>query len=640
MADSSTLINIYNSYRKEADEARRNRLEQNKINFNCYHLRQNYDDKQRGQSQEFLPRMAMAVEQSANFMQQGLVDIGDWYRIYPADGLNEDLMKVKPSEMQRILSRQLVKTKFMTQIGDAAKLGLIGSLMIAKVHGCYKPRPKYKVESKMVNGSYKKKLVKIEDKAWELKIDLVRQEDFYPDPTGRGQYYMQDIYMDYHDVEALAKGKDAIYDMAIVKQLKASGPQATPLKEYEKARETGQNITNSGFRKQIKLTEIWGNFIDENGDLLYENCVATIANDTWVIQEPSENPFWHGQNPYIITPVLTVPGSVWGKALMDAPTMLNIAINEMFNLILDGGMMSVHGIKQLREHWLEDASQVEDGIAAGDTLRVNTACPPGATALERVDTATVPQDGINVFNLLSQEFVTSALTNDFRMGVQPFRAVKATEIVESSQSLTSMFSGIAKHVELDFITPILTKAWCVCAQHLDDFDSTEVTALIGAERAKTIQALGPEELFAETVQGGRYEVFGITATLNKQKDFTKLQSLLQTISSSPTLMEEFTKTYDFGKLLGEIITSLDINKFKIEHDDPLPGSPNAPEANGAPQAQQGQGAQENAQSQIPQAGSANNAGIDSTAASVQPNAGTGAISAPVFPPSRATPRAG
>ena len=572
MADEQNLVSIVNSYRKEATEAKQSRMEQNKINFDCYHLRQDYSDKQAGQSQEFLPRQSMAVEQAANFMQQGLVDIGDWYRIYPSDGLTEDMMKVKPGEMQRLLSRQLVKTKFMQQVGDAAKLGLIGSLMIAKVHGQMKPKPMYRVETKMKNGALKKTIVKVEDKAWELKIDLVRQEDYYPDPTGRGMYELQDIYMDYHQVLDLATGKDAIYDKAQVLQLKASNTEAAPLKQYQAARETAQSVSNSGFRKQVKLTEVWGNLVDEDGELIHENIMMTIANDTFVIQEPIPNPFWHGKSPFVATPVITVPGSVWGKALMDAPTMLNIAINEMFNLILDGGMMSVHGIKQVREHWLEDPSQIEDGISAGDTLRVNTSCPPGATALERVDTATVPSDGINVYNLLSQEFVTSALTNDFRMGVQPFRAVKATEIVESSQSLTSMFSGLAKHVELDWITPVLYKAWCCCAQNMDDMDDKEVGALITPARAKEIQNMGPEDLFVETVQGGRFEVFGITATLNKQKDFTKLQSLLQTVSSSPVLMEEFSKTYDFNKLLGEIITSLDINKFKIESDDkPVPG---------------------------------------------------------------------
>jgi hypothetical protein len=624
--DSQTLLSIYQVYRKEAEQARYSRMEQNKINFDCYHLKQDFSYKTKGQSTEFLPKMSMAVEQSANFMQQGLVDMDDWFRVYPSPGLNEDAMTIKPGCIMKLLVRQLEKAAFMKKVGDATKLGLLGSLMIAKVGGRWVNKPKYVVKKKVVNGIPKKKLVEQVDRRWQLEISLVQQEDFRIDPSGNGLYEMQDIWMDYYEVERLATGDNAIYDLKEVKKLRASGSQSQSIRDATKARESGQDVSENSYRRKIKITEIWGNFVDSNGELLWENCVATIANDTFVIQAPTENPYWHGQSPFVVTPILTVPGSVWGKALMDAPAALNQALNEMFNLILDGGIMSVHGIKQIREAWLEDPSQVEDGIAPGETLRANTACPPGATVLERVDTATVPTDGINVYNLLNQEFVTSALTNDLRMGAQPFRAVKATEVVESSQAITSMFSGLAKHIEADWIKPILEKSWKTCAQNMDDLDTDELEALLGQAEAKKLQAMGPEELFAATVQNCAFEVFGISASLNKQKDFTKLQAMLQTISSVPVLMEEFSKKYDFSKMLGEIMKSLDINTTKIENDVDYTQPPAQPPGQGG----QAQGEIPNQQSQIPQAGSATNAGADTMGAIPQPN----------FPPSRATPTGG
>ncbi len=620
--NDATLISIYEAYKKEAEAARFSRLQQNKINFDMYNMRQDFSEKNKGQSKEFLPKQAMAVEQTANFMQQGLVDMGDWFRVDEAPGLHEDVMAVKPSEVQKIMTRQLEKANFMMSIGDAAKLGLLGSLMIAKIHGQKKPRYSYKVETKMKNGSYQKKLIKLTDKRWELKIDLIRQEDYLIDPSGQGLYRMHHTYMDYYKAMELAEGKDAIYDKAALEQLKGEAGNDSPINEANRARETGQNPASNAFRKKIKITEIWGNFVNEQGELLYENCVATIANDRVVIQKPTPNPLWHGEHPFVECPIITVPNSVWGKALMDAPSMLNIAQNEMFNLILDGGMMSVHGIKQIRENWLVDPSQIEEGISAGDTLRANTACPPGMHVLERVDTSTVPQDGIQVYNLLQQEFNTAAVTNDMRMGVQPFRQVKATEIVESSQAITSMFSGLVKHIEQHFIVKILQKGWATTAQHIDDLDTDEVASLLGENRARQLQAMGQEELFAATVQGCKFEVFGISAQLNKQKDFTKLQAMLQTIGSIPVLMEAFTEKYDFGKYLGEIMKSLDINTGRIEHDEPI-----APQ--GGP-AQPGQmpGEMPNLQSQIPQAGAAENQG-DQT---------MGAIPQPDFPGSRATPK--
>lgn len=622
----ATIINCLQNYRQEAKTARLDRIEQNRVNFDCYHLRQDWSQKLKGQSREFLPKQAMAVEQAATFLQQGLTDLGEWFGVDPQPGLNEDMMKIKPKTVYLLLDQQLSKAGFAGKIGGVTKLGLIGSLMIVKVGGRYVNKPVYRVKETMKNGSLKKTLVRAEDKRWQLDLKLVRQEDYYPDPTGRGLYEMEDMYMDYHQVEALAKGPDAIYDLEEVKKLKGIAGSETPDKEMQKSRETGQNTTFSGYRKQIKITEIWGSILDEQGNLAYENVVCTIANDLYVIQKPTPNPWWHQESPYVTNAIIEVPNSVWGKALMDAPTMLNRAGNEMFNLILDGGMMSVHGIKQLRKSWLDDESQVADGIGAGTTIVVNNQCPPGMTALERVDTSTVPSDGLNVMNLVNQEFNVAALTNDLRMGVASFRSVKATEVVEASNTITSMFSGMAKNIEGDehsgLITRLLQKSWKAIAQNIDSLDTDEVKALIGEKTAAQLLALGNEEIFADTVQGCKFKTFGISVTLNKQKDFTKLTALLQTVSTSEALTEAFIQKYDFNMFLTEIMKSLDINPYKIEATKESGGDLTAPPVP-APVSEL-----PNEQSQIPQAGAAVNQGDLSP------------IPQTDFPASRATPAGG
>lgn len=618
--DEGTILTIYNAYKQESKMARTDRINQNKINYDTYHLRQDFSYKQKGQSREFLPKMAMAVEQNSNFIQQGLIDFGAWFKVMPEPGLLEDAMQIKPSEVQFMLENQLKKNDFITFIANSLKSGLIGSLMICKVHGKLVSKPKYEAKESIKNGKFVRQLIKKEDKVWQLKLDLVRQEDYFPDPSGDGLYEMQDIYMDYYEVERMAQGKDAIYDLEKVKVLKGSQSAQGIDKTYSKARETGQNTTSSGYRNKIKITECWGNIISPEGELLQENVMWTIANDQYLIQKPTPNPWWHGESPYVVTPILTVPNGVWGKALMDAPAMLNRVINEMINLIIDGGLMSVHGIKQIHEHWLEDANQVSEGISPGDTLRANTSCPPGESVLKRVDTSTVPTDGLNVLNLINQEFNVAALTNDLRMGVAPFRAVKATEVVEASQSISSMFTGMAKQLEEKYATPILEKAWKTIAQNTQELNPDDLKSLVGAARANELQNMSNEELFAETVGGCKFQVFGISAILNKQKDFTKLQALLQTIFSAPMLMEEFNKKYSFTKLLEEIMESLDINKYKIEADQQEGGDltqqPGAPVV-GADQ-----------QSQIPQAGAEVNTESNSP------------IPATEFPGSRANPIGG
>ncbi len=612
----SDIINCLSNYREEASQAKASRMDQNKLNFEAYHNRQDFSHKLKGQSREFLPKVSTAVEQNANIIQQGLLDIGEWFKVDSQEGIDPDIMKIKPSTVYRLLDRQLQKDGFVKKVGDAVKLGMLGGLIIAKVGGKYVNKPKFVVEQKLKNGKYYKNLIKKNEKVWQLEIKLIRQEDYYPDPTGRGLYEMEDSYVDLHDLKALSEGEDAIYDKKAVEQLSGSLDSGGHDQDSKKSRETGQDVAHGGFRKQVKITEIWGSLLDNNGDVCHENVVCTIANDLFVIQPPTPNPFWHQESPFVTASMLSVPHAVWPKAVMDAASLLNFSANEIFNLLLDSGIMSVHGIKQIRKDWLEDPSQVANGVEQGVTLAANASCPPGMKVLESVFTGTQPTEAMNMLNVVNQETASAMFTNEIRSGGADMKNTRATAIVENSQALSNMSTGMIKNLEGDensgLITQLLAKSWKVIAQNMNDMNSKEVESILGKQLATSLLAMGKEEIFADTVQSCKFKAFGISAVMNKMKEFTKLQAMLQTIFSAPPLTEAFMKKYSIEKLLTEIMRALDLDTFKIEADQNEGGDLTAKQepvpSNESP----------DLQSQIPQAMSANSSGDLNPMASSQP----------------------
>ena len=64
------LIDAMLAMRQEAADAKADRMDQNKSNWEIFHLKQDWSYKRKGQSKEFLPKTAMAVEQIASFLQQ------------------------------------------------------------------------------------------------------------------------------------------------------------------------------------------------------------------------------------------------------------------------------------------------------------------------------------------------------------------------------------------------------------------------------------------------------------------------------------------------------------------------------------------------------------------------------------------
>lgn len=566
-----TIIRATNQYREEAYQNRIVRIEQDRLNWDIYNLNQDFSDKRPGQSREFLPRQAMAVEQITQFFQQGIIDIGDFWRAEYAPGVIPAELPITNAEIQKIVNYYLERVYegkgFIGFTGDAVKTGLLASNLIAKVYGSMAKKPFYTFTQRMVgegeNTHIKTDLKRGMKDIWQCELDLVQPYEFFEDPSGKRLYEMQEIFLDYFEVLRMASGPDAIYDKDMVESLDRQSAEDW---EYQlnKARETNEPLPTRQ-RKKIKLLECWGSILEPTtGELLYENVVWTVANDAWLIQKPVPNPFWHGESPFIKTPIISIPKSTQNKALMDAPTSLNIAQNDLYNLILDSALMAVYGIKQYRPDWMQDDSSAAEGFLAGQSVAVNSKCPPGAKFMEPVQTGTMSQEALNVFNMTSAEFNSAALTNDLRMGVLPARSVKATEVVEASNSITSVFTGLAKVLEVNFIEKIIAKMWKVILQNADNLDSPAMQAILGKDRALEIAALSAQERFARCIDGTVFQVFGVSKVLAKMKDFRKLTAMLQTISSSPILIQEFSSEYSMQKLLAEIMKSLDIDTTKLE----------------------------------------------------------------------------
>lgn len=564
MAEESGLDPIVTTtwtYKNEADIARRKRMEVNRRNINMYHLRQDYSHKSQGQSKEFLARQQVATDQLVSFLTQGLIDLGLWFSIKDEKGVEEPPILTN-SEIEKIVKRQLEKTDFYYKINDVLKVGALQSLMIIKLGGLMSEKAQFVAE--IVPGVDRRELKRVTHPVWDLALDLVRPQDYYPDPTGRGLYELQRIQMDKHELLDLARAKPDLYDIRAIESLNNN---ADEMQKSEKSRETDQNQAFESGRNIVEVFEGYGTILEPGSGKVMHKDVSWVVSDKFVIRKPQGNQWWHQKSPFIVAPIARVPFSVWHRALMDAPSVLNEALNEVYNLLLDGGMMAAFGIRQIRTDYLEDPEQVSNGIAPGITLRANSSMPPGDKVMEPVQVTNMGKEAFEAFSITDREFQQSALTNDIRLGSLPERNVKATEIVASNQSLSGMFKGIAKGIEERFLSPMIERCWSNIAQNIDRIDFDELVSLFGKQRALEIRQLPIEEVYAQTAQGKKYKVFGLSGVINKINDFRKITSLLQTLGGVPELFAEFKKKYSFPKLMAEVIKSLDIDEDKFLADE-------------------------------------------------------------------------
>lgn len=570
-----TVMKAIRESKREAVLARKSRLARNRENRRAYLGYQDFSHKQKGQSKEFLPQTPVAVEQLVGFIKRGLTQFGAYYTIDLARDSQSPLSGTTlRSLLNCFLDDMLVednkKLPFPILLTDGIKVAALESLCIFKVHGNIQTDRKFKVEQgdQIISPGGEvlednSKLVAVDVKNWKLRVDLVQPENYAPDPTGAGLYEIHSVERDIHYLKRRAA--EGVYDKAAVKRVEEDFRQRP--EDMRHGLDKGQDeARHPSFRRRVKIDEYWGTLLDGKGNVLHENIFCAMANDKYLIRRPTPNPFWHQESPFIAVPLIRVPFSVWHKALFDHAVQLNFAANEMFNLILDGGISSVWGIKQLRTDDLEDPRQVADGIQQGDTLTVKNSLPHGAKVLETVSEGEVPRDAMAVLEMLERQFAKAALTTELKLGALPAKQVKATEVIELSQSQAVTTDAIISDVERELIAKTLRKIFLTVIQNMSDVASDRVIDAIGIKAAFKLSRMSPAERFAAFAGACSFRVTGLSAVLAKVRDFQKLMALLQAVMNNPLLLQAFFKKYSPDKILAHLMKTLAVNPENIERD--------------------------------------------------------------------------
>jgi hypothetical protein len=565
------VISAIMQCRQESEQARLSRLTRNDMNWDVYMGRQDWRHKQEGQSKEFLPKVPVSVEQMGALIKRGLIQFGDYFSV----SVDSDIQQLISGSQIRTLLKCFLEdlwgpnntsNTFPLVISDGVKQALLKSLIILKVHGGnYKRRTfrfeKGSAELGMEEAANSSPLIMEEEDQWKLRIDLLRFEDYYPDPSGMDLYEIHRCERDLHEVLEMAEV--GVYDKTAVNQLIGSSHER-PEDEELSEEDRGHDISvKPSFRKKVLIDEFWGTLLDDNGEVAHRNVVATIANEKFLIRPPEPNPFWHQESPFVVRPLIRVPHSVWHKALYDHGSDLNLAINELFNLMLDGGMAAVWGIKQLRIEDLEDPRQVEAGIRQGQTLAVKQTLPNNAKVLETVSEGDVPRDAMAVFDFLNKEYHTAVMSNELNVGALPPKQVLATEVLQSSQSQNLMLDGIIADLEV-LISDTLRKSWLNILQNADDIPKEAFPTMADRRVAMLLMQASPEERFALFAGKCKMKVFGLSGTLTRALDFQKIMAMLQAVTVNPMLFQAFLRRFSPDRTLDQMMVTLNISPEKLE----------------------------------------------------------------------------
>ncbi len=572
--DPQKILRIISSYLADSRDShkRQERIGRSIANNSAFGGRWDFTNKVAGQSTEALPKVTTAVESFSAFIKQGLSRFGEWFRVEMPDDdvLTPENVAAIIKEYVRVMPAGTIEQV----LSDGAKAGALDSLVVFKVHGSRKKL---------------KRPVGLPEKQapWQLSIDLTPFEDYYPDPTGRGLYEIHEKSVDLFEIEKMAKA--GVYDKEQVNLLKgkalvvASADSASDKDQLDR-----DDSTLKINRATVVIREFFGTLVDEIGELVGEDVQATVANETYLVQEPKPIKAWCG-SPFAAGPLTRVPHTVWHRAVMDHVTSLNQALNELFNLIFDAGMSAVHGVKTIRLDWLEDPGSIAGGIAPQQTIALNSTAPAGASAIDVAKTGQIPGEVYALYEAVTREILEGAMTNELKVGGTPQKEVLATEIISSNQNTAVLLDSVLGEYE-QVISKALTKAWQLIVQNADNLDAGTIIRAVGEEKAVAFSKMKPDDRYLRYVENSRVVVTGLSSISQQSKELNKLIATIATVRLDPLLMQEYGKTVS-GKKLFERLFALagvdlrDIQRSKeemaaIEQQGPQPGA--APPNGGPP----------------------------------------------------------
>ena len=583
--DSLTVINVIKQCMDEAKRSKSRRDLLDEQNWDAYHGRSMNNNKVDGQSDEFIPKVAQALEQIAASIKRGLVAFGNYFDVTLTPDPVITGSPLTASGIVKLIRRRIEDpdeivagcTDFPTTIEDGIKAAALSSLLILKIHGIWDITRTYEVSTENIHNTYKmptsdttgidvvdsrpaytkEDLLLVETRVWRLVVELVNPKDFFIDPTGRGLFHIHRTYKDLYQIVDAADTGD--YDKEAVKEL-ARASYSYSQDDQDLERQTNQPVSmRPEFRKEIEIWEFWGTLLDSDGGVAHRNCRCVIAGREYLILPPEPNPNAHGDHPFIYSPLVRVPFTTLHKGLFDQAVAFNLLLSDLFNLAADGALGSSWGVNLVQEGAVANIDQFEDCIPPGSTLIIKANYDLDKV-FKNVKTGGVSGDTFNMMNYTDQQFNAATNISDTKLGVLPKKTQSATGIADASASTDNYIAAIIFNLEQNVIKPALRKIWLTMLQNMDDWSAEDVEGCIGKEAAKHLGEMSPARRFANYAMGSKFKVDGLSSLMARGTEFQKLMLLQQELTTNPMFAAIFLKKYSLEKFVQRF--------FKMANIDP------------------------------------------------------------------------
>jgi hypothetical protein len=549
-----------------ADNIRQPRKEVWDTAWNLYNGVYSWDGKAEWQSKNNIPKIRGVVDKATSTFRRALVRMKKFYSI--------------ESETQLGIEQGLFTTSLMDywfdQIGfivpftEGLKNGLLTGVIAFKIWWDWVEDYEPRWETKMVSEP-------IIEMGIEVGTQMVPQQTLLREPRVRGRLGLKainsyDLWIGPRnsykierakvDLAYLYKMADAgFYSKEAVDQLAAIGQGNDDGQRAQDARHRGENdqTPTNKYIREVTIYHYWGPIYSQEGRLIHPNATFTIAGDsTTVLRKPQKNPFFHGQDPYVVGTPFTVPFSNYNRGIVEDISGIANMITELSNLIIDGAQFDAIPAYEIDSDLCDNPLQVKKGVFPGmGVFTKGLDNPSNRNVIRPVAGGRVPQLALQVLQFLDKEQQLSTSVINALRG-QAIGTDTLGEFNSIVGGASESLDDAARTVEESTIDFMLDKSAKVIFQYHSDFTLPRLTENF-SKTAFGLSEMSSEERYATMIGGFSFKARGVSIFLDKAQDLNKVMQFVQLISNVPGILTRL----NIDEMLEQIIVALGWNPNKI-----------------------------------------------------------------------------
>lgn len=235
--------------------------------------------------------------------------------------------------------------------------------------------------------------------------------------------------------------------------------------------------------RKVELLEIWTNDGPDS-----PGRVITLANRSHILRV-HENPFWHGQKPFVRFVDYLRPHHFWGIGEVQHMEGIADAINALSNQRIDAGRMTMDPMYAVNINQLHDPNDLK--TRPGGVIRTKGDGMRPGEVMEPVNRGDVPANAFVEVATLQQMGERTTAVSSYQRGDSPSRADTATTAAILDEAGASRFQLKATLFEIDPFADLYLHFGSI----LQQFTTTErKVRLLGPEGQVSFETVDPASL--------------------------------------------------------------------------------------------------------------------------------------------------